>query len=86
MVSGVYFAPLRATNPGQSKASQVRNFFEAAGFGDLIREGDLTAVKLHFGERGCDTYVGPIFVRQVVDKVKVRGGRPFLTDTSDRKV
>jgi len=81
MASDVYFAPLRATNPGQGKASQVRNLFEAAGFGDLIREGDLTAVKLHFGERGCDTYVSPVFVRQVVDKVKEWGGRPFLTDT-----
>lgn len=82
MVSDVYFAPTRATNPGQSKASQVRNLFEAAGFADLIREGDLTAVKLHFGERGCDTYVSPVFVRQVVDEVKTGGGRPFLTDTA----
>ncbi len=82
MVSDVYFAPLRATNPGQSKARQVRTLFEAAGFDTLIQEGDLTAVKLHFGERGNDTYVSPVFVRQVVDKVKEGRGRPFLTDTA----
>jgi uncharacterized Fe-S center protein len=79
MVSDVYFAPLGA---GQSKARRVRKLFEVAGFEDLIREGDLTAVKLHFGERGNETYVSPLFVRQVVDKVKERGGRPFLTDTA----
>jgi hypothetical protein len=72
---------MRATNPGESKASQVRKLFEAAGFEDLIRKGDLTAIKLHFGERGCDTYVSPVFARQVVEKVKEEGGRPFLTDT-----
>ncbi|HII06305.1 MAG TPA: DUF362 domain-containing protein [Methanotrichaceae archaeon] len=82
MVSEVYFAPLRATNPDESKASRVRKLFEAAGFEDLIQEGDLTAIKLHFGERGNDTYVSPVFVRQVVEKVKEGGGRPFLTDTS----
>ncbi len=82
MVPGVYFASLRNTNPGQSKASLVRRLFESAGFENLIREGDLTAIKLHFGERGNDTYVNPVFVRQVVDKVKEVGGRPFLTDTS----
>lgn len=82
MDSEVYFAPLRATNPDESKASRVRKLFEAAGFEDWIQKGDLTAIKLHFGERGCDTYVSPVFVRQVVDKVKEGGGRPFLTDTS----
>jgi uncharacterized Fe-S center protein len=82
MVSDVYFAPLRATNPDESKASRVRQLFEAAGFENLIQKGALTAIKLHFGERGNDTYVSPVFVRQVVDMVKERGGRPFLTDTS----
>ena len=82
MDSDVYFAPLRATNPDQSKASRVRKLFEAAGFEDLIREDDLMAIKLHFGERGNDTYAGRLFIRQVVGKVKERGGRPVLTDTA----
>jgi len=82
LISDVYFAPLRATNPDQSKASRVRQLFEAAGFEDLIRKGDLTAIKLHFGERGNDTFISPVFIRQVVDKMKEIGGRPFLTDTS----
>ena len=82
MISDVYFSPLRASGPDESKASRVRQLFEAAGFGDLIGEGDLTAVKLHFGERGNDTYVSPTFIRQVVEMVKKSGGRPFLTDTA----
>jgi uncharacterized Fe-S center protein len=60
---------------------KVRRLFDAAGFGDLIEERDLTAIKLHFGEEGGDSYLHPIYVRQVVDEVRRRGGLPFLTDT-----
>jgi len=62
--------------------NKVRWLFEAAKFGDFIERGDLTAIKLHFGEHGNDTYVNSIFVRQVVDKVKESGRIPFLTDTN----
>ncbi len=82
MVSDVYFTPLRAKNLQENKTSRIQRLFDAAGLGDLIGEGDLTAIKLHFGERGNDTYVNPVFVRQVVDKVKERGAKPFLTDTN----
>ena len=34
------------------------------------------------GERGSDGFISPVFVRQVVDKIKERGGKPFLTDTN----
>lgn len=82
MVSDVYFAPLRAKNADESNVVRVRRLFSTAGFDDLIGEGDLTAIKLHFGERGNETYVKPGFVRQVADAVKESGGRPFLTDTA----
>jgi uncharacterized Fe-S center protein len=60
---------------------KVRRLFEAAGFGDLIEQRDLTAVKIHFGERRGDSYIHPVFVRPVVDLIRGKGGRPFLTDT-----
>ena len=82
MMSDVYFTPLRAEGPKEGEGGLVRGLFEASGFEALIREGDLTAIKLHFGEPGNETYVRPAFVRPVVDKVKEVGGRPFLTDTA----
>ena len=39
------------------------------------------AVKLHMGELGNVTYLRPAFVRKVVDLVKKRGAKPFVTDT-----
>jgi len=81
-MADVYFANLRARSHHESKVEKIRRLFDAAGFGEVVRPDDLTAVKLHAGERGCDTYVHPLFARQVVDKVKERGAHPFVTDTA----
>lgn len=82
MSSKVYFANLRARTNRTNKISKIRNLFDSAGFNDLIQPGDLTAIKLTFGERGSDGFISPVFVRQVVDKAKEKGAKPFLTDTN----
>jgi hypothetical protein len=80
--SDVYFAGLRAREPGQSTVAKIRKLFDCAGFGECIVPGAPAAIKLHFGEQGNDSYISPVFVRQVVDKVRESGGRPFLTDSN----
>jgi uncharacterized Fe-S center protein len=82
MRSKVYFVNLRAKNERENRISKISRLFELAGLGNVISEGDLTAIKLHFGERGNDAFLNPVWVRQVVDKVLARGGKPFLTDTN----
>lgn len=82
MSSKVYFANLRARTDKSNKISKIRTLFDSAGLSNLIQPGDLTAIKLHFGERGSDGFISPLFVRQVVDKVKEKGAKPFLTDTN----
>ena len=47
-----------------------------------IATGDLTAIKLHFGERGNTAYIRPFYMGVLVDKIRERGGKPFLTDTN----
>ncbi|WP_440950117.1 DUF362 domain-containing protein [Methanosphaerula subterraneus] len=82
MASPVYFARVRARSPGENKISRVRALFERAGFAGHLVPGETAAIKLHFGEAGGDGYINPVLVRQVVDKVKESGSRPFLTDTN----
>ena len=82
MSSKVYFVNLRSRSPRDNKISKIRKLYEAAGFDDFVDKNDLTAIKLHFGERGNDSYINPVFVRQVVDKLKAKGAKPFLTDTN----
>ena len=81
MSSAVYFASARARGDAGSKMMKVRRLFDAAGFADCVAPHDLVAIKIHFGERGGDAYVNPVFARQVVDRVHALGGLPFLTDT-----
>lgn len=78
----VYFADLRARAANKNRTAKIKKLFEAAGFAATVAKGDLTAIKVHFGERGCDTHVSPSHARTVAELVKARGGRPFVTDTN----
>ncbi|HDR74187.1 MAG TPA: DUF362 domain-containing protein [Methanoculleus sp.] len=82
MASTVYVADLRARGPGDSIPHKLQRLFDAAGFDTLVAKGDRTAIKLHFGEKGNTTYLSPVFVRALVDRVRQCGARPFLTDTN----
>jgi hypothetical protein len=82
MRSEVYFADARARSEKESKSEKIRTLFDMAGFGEMMEEGGLTAIKVHFGERGSDSFISPLLVRQAVDKVKESGAKPFVTDTN----
>ncbi|MEM3047577.1 MAG: DUF362 domain-containing protein [Candidatus Bathyarchaeia archaeon] len=59
---------------------QTKELF-AKVFSRLISVGDKVAVKVHFGERYVQTYIRPVYVRKLVDKIKELGGKPFVCDT-----
>jgi hypothetical protein len=82
MKSPVYFAGLRARSDKESTVAKVQRLFDAAGFAAGIRRGDQTAIKVHFGELGNDSYINPVYVRQVAEKIKAAGALPFITDTN----
>ncbi len=77
MKSAVYFASLRAYSDQESTTVKVQRLFDRAGFSDVVAQNDRTAIKLHFGERGNDGFISPVYVRQVVEKVKAYGAIPF---------
>lgn len=82
MKSRVYYASLRAYSDQESTTMKVQRLFDHAGFSGIVSPLDKTAVKLHFGELGNDGYISPVYVRQVVDRIKTCGALPFLTDTN----
>ncbi len=49
---------------------------------DLVKKGEMVALKTHFGERGNLSFVRHQFIHQIVEIIKRRGGKPFLTDTN----
>jgi len=82
MESRVYFAGVRTRSDKENKRNRIKKLFDAAGFNDVIRKGDITAIKLHFGEKGNDSFVNPVLVRPIAEKIKGLGAKPFLTDTN----
>ena len=81
MTSKVFFAPVRSVRK-KSMISRVGSLLERAGLGDAVAEGDLVAIKLHFGEAGNTGFVHPVYLREVVARVRQHGGKPFLTDSN----
>jgi hypothetical protein len=77
----VWFAPVRSVKK-ESLVKRAGNLLKLAGIKHAVSDGDLVAVKLHFGEEGNAGFVHPVFVREVVRQVRKAGGKPFLTDAN----
>lgn len=80
MASKVYFTSMR-TGYRNSLPAKIQRLALAAGLEDIVRKGGLTAVKLHFGEKGGTAFIRPVLVRPVVDALLQVGARPFITDS-----
>ncbi|MHB0915283.1 MAG: DUF362 domain-containing protein, partial [Thermoleophilia bacterium] len=62
--------------------TKIKRLIARLDLGRIIRDKDLVAVKVSFGEPGNLTYLRPQYVRPVVDEIKRLGGRPFLSDSN----
>jgi uncharacterized Fe-S center protein len=81
MPSRVYFWNLRASLKAPYP-ERIKKLLKRTGFTDAIDGGELTAVKIHFGERGVTSHVQPLMVKPVIDFLAAAGTKPFLTDAS----
>lgn len=86
----VYFCDARAPvrkpeewyQPQLSLVRKLEKLIEESGVLDFIEKGDIIAVKTHFGDRGTTRTLRPIFIRKIVEAVKKKGGKPFVTETT----
>ena len=81
MKSNVYFIDLRATAK-ENLVAKLARLLDTAGLSQTIKQRDLVAVKLHFGERGNTAFIRPVFIRNIVESIKNMGAVPFLTDAN----
>ena len=77
----VYFMDLSAKWK-ENLLQKLGRLLDRAGMAKTIRQRDLVAVKLHFGETGNLAFIRPLFLRRIVDAVRDAGGEPFLTDAN----
>jgi len=60
--------------------TRLERLCRAGALGEILAPGDLTAVKLHFGEMGNTRMLRPQFAKVLVRLIQEAGGIPFLTD------
>ncbi len=82
MKSDVYWTKFGAENMDDSILNRLNKLFDRAGAGGIIKENDMVAIKGHFGEEGNVSYISPVFYRAIVDRIKLCGGMPFISDTN----
>jgi len=81
VMSDVFFTTMR----GGSRLSildKLRKLLIAAGIDDIDFKEKFVAIKVHFGEHGNVAYIRHDYSKVIIDVVKERGGKPFLTDCS----
>jgi uncharacterized Fe-S center protein len=83
MTSKVYMAGSRVVRSkgDRSPLLKMPDLLDAAGVAEIFSSGDPVAIKMHLGSTGGHRTIRPEFVRKVVDRVKLLGGRPFVTET-----
>ena len=78
--SKVYFADFRCPTFRENLPQKFARLLMTAGLGDIDMEDKYVAIKMHFGEPGNLAFLRPNWAKVVVDLVKDKGGKPFLTD------
>ena len=82
MPAKVFYTDSQSRSHEESNLAKVARLCDALNFKKFIKKGELTAVKLHFGEYGNDPHLNPPLGRQGINKITAAGGKPFLTDTT----
>jgi uncharacterized Fe-S center protein len=82
MTSKVFFADARANKWEEGLVQKTATLFDRAGFPKLISKDDLVAIKTHFGDTNNSRYLRPVYIRQIVEKVKECGGNPIVVETT----
>lgn len=78
----IWFMDARARRFLESTAIKGRQLLEHSAWLDSLRQGDIVAVKTHMGEAYNVGYLRPVIIRTLVEALKERGCRPFVTDTT----
>lgn len=80
--STVHILKFNADRTPESAPELIGELFDAAGFAGIFADGDLSLIKLHFGEEGNTGYIKAPLVRTIVERCMTAGAKPFLSDTN----
>jgi uncharacterized protein len=78
----VFFAPAAESESPDALSRKARAVLLRTGFVDALAPEDFAALKIHFGEKGNIGHIKPAWLRGLVDEIKSRTPRAFLTDSN----
>ncbi|MBU0970886.1 MAG: DUF362 domain-containing protein [Proteobacteria bacterium] len=81
MGADVFFMDLVATSR-ENLPEKLSRLVKKAGIKQILSPADLTAVKIHFGEKGNTAFIRPIYIRQLIQTIRQTKATPFLTDAN----
>lgn len=82
MDSSVYFIKASITDGEKSISRKAQKLFKAGNFSQCFAKNDFTAVKVHVGEDGNNTYITAPCIKGLIDELFSLGTTPFVTDSS----
>jgi uncharacterized Fe-S center protein len=82
MASKVFFIRASVKDGEKIISEKARKLFKAGSFTNYFEKNDFTAVKVHVGEAGNNTYIKAPCLKGMVDELLALKTKPFLTDTT----
>jgi uncharacterized Fe-S center protein len=81
MRSNVFFIKADISEGESAISAKARKLFKAGGFAKCFEANDFTAVKIHIGEDGNNTYIKAECIKGLIEELLALKTKPFLTDT-----
>ncbi|MCG2712110.1 MAG: DUF362 domain-containing protein [Candidatus Omnitrophica bacterium] len=78
----VYFQQVTNSRDKVQVASSFKSLIKLSGLLDDFRKGELVPVKIHMGEKGNTGHVDARVAKVVIDKLKSKAAKPFITETN----
>lgn len=79
MTAKVTWTDMR-TRGGASMLDKFARMLERSELNSMDLANKFVAIKMHLGEPGNTSIIRPVYVKTLVDFIRERGGKPFLTD------
>ena len=82
MPSQVYFIQARGDEEPQLLSKKAEKVFQKVGLSEEIEKESFVALKIHFGEKGNHGFIKPQWLVDLINHLKRKTARLFLTDTN----
>ena len=82
MPSKVFFVAASREESDLSLAEKTAEIFQQLGFVEQIKREHFVALKIHFGEKGNTGYIRPPWLIPLIQKIKKKTSRVYITDTN----